>query len=253
MILILGGTTEGTQVLAKLIDKGQYVTISTAYAYAGSFIPRHELVNHISGRLTLEELIELINENTIKVVIDATHPHATVISENARTACRMTGARYIAIERETATWNAGETIHAVSSSLDAIRKACEIGKIIFCATGSKDAKVFRSEAQRTGRKLYIRILPQEESIEICKQAGFADDEVVTGTGPYNVEDNYELWKRLGIDVLVTKESGRAGGLNEKLDAASKLGIHVVIVQRPPTAAGSSVNEVVEAVLRENGI
>ena len=47
-----------------------------------------------------------------------------------------------------------------------------------------------------------------------------------------MDENLAVIGRLGIGVLVTKESGAAGGLDAKLDAARRTLCRVVIIRRP---------------------
>ena len=47
-----------------------------------------------------------------------------------------------------------------------------------------------------------------------------------------VFEEHELIKKHSIDVLVTKDSGLAGGVAEKLQAAGACGIKVVVIRRP---------------------
>jgi precorrin-6A/cobalt-precorrin-6A reductase len=72
-------------------------------------------------------------------------------------------------------------------------------------------------------------------------------ELVLSRGPYRYEDECELLRSRGIEVLVTKNSG--GGLTEaKLDAARAFGVDVVMIQRPALPVGvSAVSSVEEAV------
>jgi precorrin-6x reductase len=41
-----------------------------------------------------------------------------------------------------------------------------------------------------------------------------------------------LWKSWRIDCVVTKESGEVGGFLAKAEAASSLGIRLIVVERP---------------------
>lgn len=249
MILVLGGTTEAKQLLDRLIEENRHVLVSTAYKFAADYIPNHPLVKHINGRLDREGLQALIKDEGVKVVIDATHPYALEISKNAKEACGRIGVKYIRLERDPYRIgdlvNSGKIYHAFSYE-EAADKACKLGEVIFLATGSKSAAIFKSEADRANRKIYIRVLPDRGLVGKCIELGFAEEEIITGVGPFSYEDNYDLWQRLGVDLVVTKESGDAGGFAEKLQAAKDLGIKVVIVDRPAgdPKALRSVDEVI---------
>ena len=80
--------------------------------------------------------------------------------------------------------------------------------------------------------------------------GYSPPDLVAMQGPFSEEVNLALWRHFGVDVVVTKESGPAGGLGEKLSAASRLGIPVVMIKRPPEPpdAVGSVEEAVKQAL-----
>jgi precorrin-6A/cobalt-precorrin-6A reductase len=99
-----------------------------------------------------------------------------------------------------------------------------------------------------------RVLPHGESLEACRKAGIPADSVIAGRGPFSVEENREAIRRFSIGVLVTKDSGNAGGVREKLEAARLERCRVVIVRRPAGRSGQSgqqgyadINELVMAL------
>ena len=58
--------------------------------------------------------------------------------------------------------------------------------------------------------------------------------LVAGRGPFTLEANLAAILRFGIGVLVTKESGRAGGFDAKLAAAQQANCQVIVLSRPET-------------------
>lgn len=252
MIFVLGGTTEANHLLNKIVELNQPITVSTAYKFAENFVPDHPLIQHINGKLSLEDLHKLIKSNGTKVVIDATHPYAVEISDKAKKACNKAGVKYICLSRPPSDpYDEASELYRVSSYGEAADLCCSLGKVIFLAIGSKNAHLFRRHSRCDRRKFYIRILPDTESIERCIAAGFAEDEIVTGVGPFSFEENRDTWSRLGVDVVVTKESGAYGGFPEKIRAASDLGIKVVVVDRPINKESviENIDEVVDIVRR----
>ena len=92
--------------------------------------------------------------------------------------------------------------------------------------------------------------PTPESLEACRQAGIPDTHVVAGRGPFTVQENLALIQRFDIGCLVTKDSGSAGGVYEKIEAARITGCAVVVVRRPEEGAAhtfSSSSHLIELI------
>ena len=249
MILLLGGTTEARLLLEKLIKERMPVIFSTAYDFAAEFIDslaaENPLVKHIAGKLDVDAMVVLIDSEKIALVVDATHPFATGVTENARTASEIAGVSYLRVGRALAGKADYENIAYVESMEEAARvaeglakgqaqggQAKGLGETIFLATGSNQASLFAERIDISTHRVYIRVLPGDESVAKCLEAGFAPEQVITGVGPFSVEENERLWASLGVTVVVTKESGREGGFPEKVEAAKRLGIALVVVRRP---------------------
>ena len=58
--------------------------------------------------------------------------------------------------------------------------------------------------------------------------------------------NTALIRQYGIRVLVTKNSGTAGGFAEKIGAAESAGVRVVLIE-PPDDSGMSMEELLREV------
>jgi precorrin-6x reductase len=235
-------------LLEKLAEERFPVIFSTAYEFAGEFIDslaaENPLVKHIAGKLDTDALVVLIDSEKIALVIDATHPFATGITENARAACEIAGVSFLRVGRAVAGNVDYENIEYVGSMEDAARVAEELaqrqlqvqaqgrGATIFLATGSNQAGLFAERIDISTHRVYIRVLPGDESVARCLEAGFASEQIITGVGPFSVEDNERLWRSLGVKAVVTKESGREGGFPEKVEAAKRLGVALVVIRRP---------------------
>ncbi len=98
------------------------------------------------------------------------------------------------------------------------------------------------------------MLPHQESEEACKKAGLKDNCIIAARGPFSVDDTIKLIDRYKIGTLVTKESGAAGGLPEKLEAASRTGCAVVMINQPETYLEQglfvTVDDIVTAIQAE---
>ena len=71
-------------------------------------------------------------------------------------------------------------------------------------------------------------------------------------GPFSEELNTALLKQYDISVLVTKDSGKAGGFAEKISACKKLGTLVYCIRRPEEDEGISTAEALREILKLEG-
>ena len=132
----------------------------------------------------------------------------------------------------------------------AAQAAFAYGKPVLLTTGVRNLAPYAAAARRTGLPLVVRVLERPASRAACRQAGIPDERVLTGRGPFSVEENCRQIRDFGIGVLVTKDSGRAGGVLEKLQAARDEHCRIVVLHRPDAAgpdAVSSVSELLQAV------
>ena len=132
----------------------------------------------------------------------------------------------------------------------AARAAFACGRPVLLTTGAGNLAPYAEESRRTGLPLVVRVLERPASRAACRQAGIPDEHVVAGRGPFSVEENRRHIRAFGIGVLVTKDSGRPGGVAEKLAAARAENCRVVVVRRPEphdAAAVASVAELLRAV------
>ncbi|MFH0730999.1 MAG: precorrin-6A reductase [Pseudomonadota bacterium] len=247
MILLLGGTTEATSIARALAEEGFAVLLSTLTTIS----PRGELpagIRRRNGKLEAPELIELIRTQRISSVVDATHPYATQISANAWVACRQSGIPYMAYERPSTVMDA-PGIHRVSGHDPAAALICSLGRRVLLTIGVRNLSPYVVAARYYGVSLLARVLEQPSSIDACRRVGLNDEEILCANGPFSVEENTALITRHGIDVLVTKDSGEAGGVGTKITAALNCGCRVVIVDRPsrPRVGYVSIAALMEAV------
>ncbi|MBI5571743.1 MAG: precorrin-6A/cobalt-precorrin-6A reductase, partial [Desulfomonile tiedjei] len=103
---------------------------------------------------------------------------------------------------------------------------------VLLTTGSRNLMPYVKASRKSGIGLVVRVLPYPDSVEACREAGVSDDCVITGRGPFSVEENLEIIRRFSIGAIVTKDSGVAGGVPAKLEAAERTGCKVVVVRRP---------------------
>jgi precorrin-6A/cobalt-precorrin-6A reductase len=122
----------------------------------------------------------------------------------------------------------------VNDFAEAARRAAEYLKEregrAFLTVGSNHLKEFcrRIPAQR----LVVRVLPQSRVLRKCEIWGLSAESIAALQGPFGQALNRELFLHYQAAVVVTKDSGRTGGTEEKIAAAKEMGIPVIMVRRP---------------------
>jgi len=147
-------------------------------------------------------------------------------------------------DREEIRWAAD---HASAATM-----ACRPGARVLLTIGSKHIGPYVRAAQENQSDLFARVLPEPDSLEACRRGGLSREQVIAAIGPFCLEENLNLLRRLEIDVLVTKESGVAGGLPEKIEAALERNCRIVIIQRPVEAGADECRSFVEIVQAVSG-
>lgn len=236
MILVLGGTSEEALVTALLAEKSLHAIVCRATDYSRAACPAGMTL--LTGRLDREGLTALVTKHDIKLIIDATHPYAVEISPLAMTM----PAEYIRFQRPPAPIPDDPRLEIVESHPAlAKRVAALAGKILWTA-GLRHLFLLDGIPRAN---IFVRCLPVADSRECCRAAGIPDANVITGYGPFSEADNLQLYREHGIQVLVTRESGDAGGFLEKVNPALKLGLTVLVIARPRLDYPQVVSSVAE--------
>jgi precorrin-6A/cobalt-precorrin-6A reductase len=123
---------------------------------------------------------------------------------------------------------------------EAAEMAFAEGRPVLLTTGSRNLAPYAEASLRTGIPLAVRILDAPESLAACRAAGIPEIRIIAGRGPFSEGENLAAIRRFGIGVIVTKESGRAGGLDAKLAAAHRENCRVILIRRPVAASYSPV-------------
>lgn len=74
------------------------------------------------------------------------------------------------------------------------------------------------------------------------RVGIGPDSIIAMQGPFSIELNRAMLEECKADVLVTKENGSVGGVEEKVSAALSPGIPVVVIERPKLNYPSVVDD-----------
>ena len=264
-ILIFGGTVEGRLLSEYLTEKDVLVHICVAGDYAAGLLPESDRIIIHTGRMDSGQMADYIQKNVFDLIIDATHPYAEEATENIKAACAGTGTEYIRLARDTSSEANAIFFDDISSAISHIK---DMEGPVFITTGSKEIPEFVSGGIDAER-LYARIIPDRDPLDICRSAGIKGSHIICMQGPFDTDMNVSTirhimrdWSRNKshaensgeIPVLVTKQSGRAGGFDAKIEAACITGLKVMVIGRSANDAGKSLLEVkgmIDALCRDD--
>lgn len=223
-IIVFSGTSEGKEIAEYLSSKGIDTTICVATEYGSYVMEDMPHVNISVGRLEKDEMLNLVQK--ADMVIDATHPYAVLVTENVRAACAEAETEYIRLLREDSP---AENVIFVNNIDEAVSLLKNTRGKIFVSTGSKELNKYAA-LDNYRQRLIVRVLPVKESEDKCISLGL--ENVIYKKGPFTYKENIEEFKACRAKWLVTKCTGKAGGFNEKINAAKDLGVNVIVIKRP---------------------
>ena len=151
-------------------------------------------------------------------MIDATHPYAVQVTENIRQACAAAGASYLRLIRPSRQAN-GEAVY-VKDTAEAVEYLKSTEGDILVTTGSKELEAFCALPDYKNR-VYARVLSLPQVAASCAALGFEGKHLICMQGPFSRELNAAMIRQLHTRWLVTKESGAAGGFQEKCPGCGK--------------------------------
>lgn len=258
-ILIVAGTTEGRKIaeyaaglLRECRNRSSWKCyVSTATEYGKSILEEEDLegICLIAGRMDERKIEKFVIEYHVKYVVDATHPFARIVTDNLKQVCRKQNLSYIRCLRERSKEISSHSSIIVTESVDDavdFLKGTE-GNILI-TTGSKELGKYTAIPEYKER-CYARVLSTLKAVEDSTALGFAGKHLIAMQGPFSVEMNLALLHQTDAVYFVTKESGTAGGFEEKVLAAEQAGAVLVVIGRPQEE-GMSVDETC-TYLKEN--
>ncbi|SCX80034.1 precorrin-6A reductase [Alkaliphilus peptidifermentans] len=240
MILALCGTSEAHKLL-RCLEKRKYKTIATVTTDYGEKCLENFLdVEIIKGRIGEADLRQLVQEREIKSIIDVTHPYANVISTIAQKISKERKILYLRYERKETKLNKDTLITKVVDFSQAAQVASRVKGRIFLTTGSKNISIFTDKIDVS--RMVIRVLPLSNIIKNCEEYGFSPDNIIAMKGPFSEELNKQMFIHYKASVVITKDSGEAGGTLEKINAAKELELPIILVGRPKTHYGEAFDD-----------
>ncbi len=250
MIFLMAGTSDARE-LALIIQKlGIPLVASVVTQHAGQNLMRAGIDTHV-GRLNVDKMCQLLRNVDAKWLIDASHPYAKEAHHTAIASADACHIPYIRYERPVEHYDAYPLVTVVNTYEEAAQIAFERKGSIMLTTGSKTLQIFADKILgHKGARLVARVVPLVENMEKCLQLGFDQTDIVGIQGPFSLAFNREMYRHYKTTLMITKESGPNGSVDEKIKAALEMGIEVVVIARPKISYSckhSSFDEVIEKI------
>ena len=248
-VLVFAGTTEGRELASWLSTQdGVETCVSCATDFGAHLLGALPHTRVLAQRLDEAGMEHLMAQGAFDVVVDCTHPYASVVTANARAAALAQGCEYLRVVREGEP--VGDWIRAESPAQAAELLSGLPGDILL-TTGTKDIAAYCSQPGLRER-IWVRCLPNEASVQAARQAGIPPERIVGAMGPFSLEDNVALIRHSGARILLTKASGTTGGFWEKVQAARETRCTLVVIGRPTKEEGLTLEDAKAQLARRFG-
>lgn len=233
--LILGGTAEA-RALASLALQELPVKITSSLAGVTSnpSLPDGDIRQGGFGGTS--GLADYLKSEVIDLVVDATHPFAAKISNNARDACNALDIPLITLQRPAWQPSEKDNWHPAANTQEAAKLIAPNAHALL-TIGKRGLEPFIARGDVTW---LIR------SIEPLNQQLPAHAQNLIARPPFEIADEKALFAQHAIDTLVTKNSGGEATV-AKLQAAQDMGLQVIMIDRPANDHPPDANNVEEAI------
>lgn len=258
-IYMIGGTTEANLAAGRLQEDGYRVIVSVATPL-GERVASAVGLESDFGFKNAEGMAESARAQKAAAIIDCSHPFAIEASREASEAANRLGLPYLRFMRlpfavggdaagsaeAGTTGTAGSGMTTVQSFEDAAGLLAGRKKRALLTIGTRNLEFF-TEAQTD---FTARILPTEESFKDCARLGIKPQSIIAAWPPFSEGFNRACLRKCEAEALVTKDSGREGGLMEKLQAAAAENAEVILITMPIETGAIHDLEILSARLRE---
>jgi precorrin-6A/cobalt-precorrin-6A reductase len=235
-VLILGGIRDSVILAEKAAQIPGIEVITSLAGRTENPIISATRVGGFGGALGLADYL---HSHQIKALIDATHPFAAEISNNAAKAVQMVNIPRLMLVRPPWEKIEGDTWIEVESNEKAAAILPNLAKRVFLTIGRQELATF---AHLQNIWFLMRAIDPPQA-EILIPPG----QLLLDRGPFTLTAERGLLLDYQIEAIVSKNSG-GDATYPKIVAAREFGIPVVMVKRPPIPKGEKVSEVETALL-----
>ena len=237
-ILLLGGVTEALAIARTLGPQHVY-----SLAGVGRVPGDLGCEVRVGGYGGAEGLARYIRDEGIDLLLDATHPYAAQISQNAALAAAASGIPCWALRRPAWVAQTGDDWREVAHWRELIEALAPFQRPLF-TLGREPLE-------------HLHEIPPEQFWTLRAldaYPGTARCEVIGARGPFLIDDERKLFAQRRIDVLISKNSG-SSATEPKLQVARERAVPVLILKRPTLAQVDrefrTVEELMEGLAQGN--
>jgi precorrin-6A/cobalt-precorrin-6A reductase len=244
-VLILGGTHEAFQLAEQLAAVGGVDFISSlAGRTREPRLPKGAV--RTGGFGGAEGLADYLRAERITHLVNAAHPFAAQISANAVAAAEAAGIPLLRLLRPAWTARQDDRWIAARHAAEAAELCRRAGGRIFLTLGSGEIDAF---AEIHNAHFLVRMVDAPERLPL------PDYRVIAARGPFSLQDELRLLAEHHVSLIVAKNSG-GDATYAKIDAARRMGLPVIMIERPAIAldphspAVAGVEDVVAWITRQ---
>lgn len=226
MILVLGGTHETVEVCSLLnkLNREHIISVTTEFGA--------DLYGHLSSQCIVTKFDDVsleafIVDHQIKLIIDATHPHAALIKELARGVASRLNINYILYQRTVDLDISLPTFESMAQAIDHVKKSSDTNTRILI-TGIKHIREWKSAFNVN--QLYFRIMPSLESLKICLDEKVPVENIVAIKAPCSIELNQTLFRDFKITHFVFKNSGSGSAFKHNVASLENTSVKPICIQ-----------------------
>lgn len=244
-VWLIGGTGESVELAIVLSQAAIPCLITVTTESARHLYPNVANLTVFVGRLTPVQMAEFVQQQGIGAIVDASHPFAAVVSENAIAISQQFKLPYLRFERPPVATEKFAQLSEFSSLEALLESQILLGKRVLLTLGYQSLPLFQTWHQKAA--LFTRILPSTIALETALAAGFPPQQIIAIRPPISAELELALWQQWQINCVVTKASGKAGGEDIKRQIAEKMGIPLAIITRPTIYYPQQSNRILDVI------
>ena len=243
MIGFVLGTGEGREILSFINKYTDEIVVSTATQYGYEIYKDFKAKYFNYKPLNEEQFEELVKEFGIKVFVDGSHPYASEVSNTVINVCRKMNIGYIRYERKSyfTELKDNKNIIFIDKYEDLEKALKSIQGNVLNTTGSNNA--LKIDSLNIKNRIIHRVLPSPKVISELLDNGISMSNIIAIKGPFGIDINNGIIKEYKIKVLITKDSGLEGGMQEKIESALINDVKVIVVRRPEINYGKEFNDI----------